>query len=117
MDRKIRKLHGSLQDSSDEEPPFKDFTQVLKGTSKKSGPINKKLSELINTLCQSLWQQKELVDKPKDEIGTSDPPQHCQKLAIKYCNEHGNMVNIAHGNNLLNQTRRKYRTCLTWSHV
>ena len=50
MDRKIRELHGSLQYSSDEEPPFKDHTKVLKGTGKKSGPINKKLSELINTL-------------------------------------------------------------------
>ena len=30
MDRKIRELHGSLQDSNDEEPPFKDYTKVLK---------------------------------------------------------------------------------------
>ena len=49
MDRKIRELHGSLQDSSNEELPFKDYTKVLKDTGKKSGPINK-LSELINTL-------------------------------------------------------------------
>ena len=27
MDRKIRELHGSLQDSSDEEPPFKEHTR------------------------------------------------------------------------------------------
>ena len=40
MDRKIRELHGSLQDSSNEEPPFKDYPNVLKGTGKKSGPIN-----------------------------------------------------------------------------
>ena len=56
---------------------------MLKDTDKKSGPINKKLSELINTL----WQQKEPLDKLKDEMGTYDPPQNCQKLAIKYCNE------------------------------
>ena len=64
MDLKIRELHGLLQDTSDEEPPFKDYTKVLKDTGKKSGPINKKLSELINTL----WQQKEkLKDKLKDD--------------------------------------------------
>ena len=56
MDRKIRELHDSLRDSSDEEPPFKDYTNVLKDTGKKSVPMNKKLSELINTL----WQQKSL---------------------------------------------------------
>ena len=83
MDIKIRELHGSLQDSSDEEPPFKDYNKVLKDTGKKSGPINKKLSELINTL----WQQKDPLDKLQDEMGISDPPQNCQKLAIKYCNE------------------------------
>ena len=83
MDRKIRELHSSLQDSSDEEPPFKDYTKVFKDTGKKSGLVNKKLSELINTL----WQQKEPLDKLKDEMGTYDPPQNCQKLAIKYCNE------------------------------
>ena len=33
MDR-IRELHGLLQDSSDEEPPFKDYTKVLKDTGK-----------------------------------------------------------------------------------
>ena len=49
MDRKITELHGLLQDSSNEEPTFKDYTKVLKDTGKKSGPINK-LSELINTL-------------------------------------------------------------------
>ena len=74
MDRKIRELHSSLQDSSDEEPPFKDYTKVLKDTDKKSGPVNKKLSELINTL----WQQKEPLDKLKDEMGTYDPlPKTC----------------------------------------
>ena len=83
MDRKIRELHSSLQDSSNEEPPFKDYTKVFKDTGKKSGLVNKKLSELINTL----WQQKEPLDKLKDEMGTYDPPQNCQKLAIKYCNE------------------------------
>ena len=83
MDRKIIELRGSLQDSTDEEPPFKVYTKVLKDTSKKNGPINKKLSELINTL----WQQKEPLDKLKDEMGTYDPPQNCQTLAIKYCNE------------------------------
>ena len=82
MDRKIRQLHGSLQDSSDEEPPFKDFTKVLKDTCKKSGSINR-LSELIKTL----WQQKEPLDQLKDEMDTYDPPQNYQKLAIKYCNE------------------------------
>ena len=40
MHRKIRELHGSLRDSSDEEPPFKDYTKVLKDTAKKSGPMN-----------------------------------------------------------------------------
>ena len=50
MDRKIGELHGSLQDSSDEEPPIKDYTKMLKDTGKRSGLINKKLSELINTL-------------------------------------------------------------------
>ena len=35
MNRKIRELHGSLQDSSDEEPPFKDYTKVLKKTQAK----------------------------------------------------------------------------------
>ena len=54
-----------------------------KTQAKKSGPINKKLSELINTL----WQQKEPLDKLKDEMATYDLPQNCQKLAIKYCNE------------------------------
>ena len=74
MDRKIRELHGSLQDCSDEEPPFKDYTKVLKDTGKKSGPVNKKLSELINTL----WQQKEPLDKLKDEMGTYDQlPKTC----------------------------------------
>ena len=76
MDRKIRELHRSLQDSSDEEPPFKDYTKVLKDTGKKSGPINEKLSELINTL----WQQKEPLDKLKDEMGTYYPPENYQKL-------------------------------------
>ena len=83
MDRKIIELRGSLQDSTDEEPPFKVYTKVLKDTSKKNGPINKKLSELINTL----WQQKEPLDKLKDEMGTYDPRKTCQTLAIKYCNE------------------------------
>ena len=73
MDRKIRELHGSLHDSSDEEPPFKDYNQLLKDTGKKSGLVNKKLLELINTL----WQQKEPLDKPKDEMGIYDPPQNC----------------------------------------
>ena len=50
MDRKVRELHSSLQVSSDEEPPFKDYTKVLKDTGKKSGPTNKNLPELINTL-------------------------------------------------------------------
>ena len=50
MDRKIRELHGSCQDSSDEEPPFKDYTKVLKDAGKKCGPMNIKLSQLINTL-------------------------------------------------------------------
>ena len=40
MGKKIKELHGSLQDSSSEEPLFKDYTKVLKGTGKKSGPIN-----------------------------------------------------------------------------
>ena len=56
---------------------------MLKDTGKESGPVNKKLSELTNRL----WQQKEPLDKLKDEMGTYDPPQNCQKLAIKYCNE------------------------------
>ena len=74
MDRKIRELHSSLQDSSNEEPPFKDYTKVFKDTGKKSGLVNKKLSELINTL----WQQKEPLDKLKDEMGTYDPlPKTC----------------------------------------
>ena len=80
MGKKIRELHSSLQDSSDEEPLFKDCTKVLKDTGKKSGLINKKLSELINTL----WQQKDPLDKLKDEVCTYDLPQNCQKLAIKY---------------------------------
>ena len=57
-----------------------------------SGPINKKHSEVINTL----WQQKEPIDKLKNEMGKNDPPQKCQKLAIKYCNEEiwkGNLQN------------------------
>ena len=83
MNRKIRELHGSLQDSSNEEPPFKDYTKMLKDTDKKSGPVNKKLSELINTL----WQQKEPLYKLKGTMSTYDPPKNCQKLAIKYCNE------------------------------
>ena len=76
MDRKIRELHSLLQDSSDEEPLLKDCTK--KG--KKIGLINKNLSELINTL----WQQKDPLDKLKDEVCTYDLPQNCQKLAIKY---------------------------------
>ena len=72
MDRKTRELHGLLQDSNNEELPFKDYTKVLKDTGKKSGPINKKLSELINTL----WQQNEPLYKLKDETGTNDPPQN-----------------------------------------
>ena len=79
MDRKIREMHGILQDSSNEEPPFKDYTKVLKDTFKKSGPINKRLSEFINTI----WQQKKLLDKLKDEMGTYDSPQNCQKHATK----------------------------------
>ena len=67
---------------SDEEPPFKDFTKVLKDTGKESRPINR-LSELIKTL----WQQKEPLDQLKDGMDTYDPPRNCQKLAIKYCNE------------------------------
>ena len=55
---------------------------MLKDTGKKSGPINR-LSELIKTL----WQQKEPLDQLKDEMDTYDPPQNCQKLVIKYCNE------------------------------
>ena len=43
MHIKIRELHGSLRDSSDEEPPFKDYTKVLKDTAKKSGPMNQKI--------------------------------------------------------------------------
>ena len=43
----------------------------------------KKLSELVNIL----WQQKEPLDNVKDEMCAYDPPQNCQKLAIKYCNE------------------------------
>ena len=35
MDRKIRELHGSLQDSSDKESPIKDYTKVLKDAGKK----------------------------------------------------------------------------------
>ena len=73
MDKKIRELHGSLQDSSDEQLPFKDYTKVLKDTGKKSGLINKNISELIN----KLWQQKEPLDKLKDEMGTYDQPQNC----------------------------------------
>ena len=52
---------------------------MLKDTFKKSGPINKRLSEFINTI----WQQKKLLDKLKDEMGTYDSPQNCQKLATK----------------------------------
>ena len=48
MNKKIRELHGSLQDFSDEEFPFKNYTKVSKDAGRKSGPINKKLSELIN---------------------------------------------------------------------
>ena len=79
MDRKIREMHGIRQDSSNEEPPFKDYTKVLKDTFKKSGPINKRFSEFIN----KIWQQKKLLDKLKDEMGTYDPPQNCQKHATK----------------------------------
>ena len=57
--------------------------QGTKDTGKKSGPINKKLSELINTL----WQQNKSLDKLKDERVTYDPPQNCQKLSMKYCND------------------------------
>ena len=52
---------------------------MLKDTFKKSGPINKRLSEFINTI----WQQKKLLDKLKDEMGTYDSPQNCQKHATK----------------------------------
>ena len=61
---------------------FKDYTKVLKDTDKKAGPVNKNLSELINTL----WQQKEPLQKLKGEMGTYDPPQNCQKRGIKYYN-------------------------------
>ena len=57
--------------------------QGAKDTGKKSGPINKKLSELINTL----WQQNKSLDQLKDERVTYDPPQNCQKLSMKYCND------------------------------
>ena len=43
MDRKIRELRGSLQDSSHGEQPFKDYPKVLKETRKKSESINKKI--------------------------------------------------------------------------
>ena len=56
MGRKIRELHGSLLDSTVEEPIFKDYTKVL-------------------------------TQAKRYEMGTYDPPQNCQKLAIKYCNE------------------------------
>ena len=42
-------------------PPFKDSTKMLNDTGKKSEPIYKKL---FNTL----WQQKEPLDKLKDEM-------------------------------------------------
>ena len=35
MNRRIRELHGSLQDSSDEAPPLKDYTKALKDRQKK----------------------------------------------------------------------------------
>ena len=41
MGRKIRKLHGSIQDSSYENPSFNDNIKVLKDTGKNSGLINK----------------------------------------------------------------------------
>ena len=37
MDRKIRELRGSLQDSSHEEQPFKDYPKVLKTQGKRVG--------------------------------------------------------------------------------
>ena len=41
MGRKIRELHGSIQDSSYENPSFNDNIKVLKDTGKNSGLINK----------------------------------------------------------------------------
>ena len=72
MDRIKRALHGSLQDSNDNESPLKDYTKVLKDTDKNSGPINTKPSELIKIL----WQQKEVLHKLKDEMVTYDLPQN-----------------------------------------
>ena len=61
VERKIRELNGSPWNCSYKEPPFKDSTKVLNDTGKKSEPIYKKL---FNTL----WQQKEPLDKLKDEM-------------------------------------------------
>ena len=84
MNKKMKELHGSLHQSDDEEEPlFKDYTKVLTDTGNKGRPLNKKLSELINTL----WQQKEPLDKLKGEIGIYDPPQNCKCLVVKHCNE------------------------------
>ena len=41
MGRKIRELHGSIQDSGYENPSFNDNIKVLKDTGKNSGLINK----------------------------------------------------------------------------
>ena len=85
--QKKREPHGSLQDSSGEEPPFKDYTKVLNNRGKKSGPINKKNFRAY--YGNTFWQQKdkEPPDKLKNEMGTYDPPQSFQKFPIKYCNE------------------------------
>ena len=83
---KVREVSSSESSEDDQISCQNDGNEVgylLKNTGKKSGPINKKLSELINTL----WQQKEPLYKLKDKRSTYDTPKNCQKLAIKYCNE------------------------------
>ena len=63
--------------------PFISIQSTFLKVSELINTLQKKLSELTNTL----WQQKEPLDKLKDEMGTYDPPQNCQKHAITYCNE------------------------------
>ena len=63
--------------------PFISIQSTFLKVSELIYTLQKKLSELINTL----WQQKEPLGKLKDEMGTYDPPQNCQKHAITYCNE------------------------------
>lgn len=83
MNDKIRALHDDLEDTDDEEVLFKDYTKVLKDTGKTSEPVKDNLANLINTL----WHQKDPLDKLKEEMAQYEMPKNCQNIKVKECND------------------------------